>query len=265
MSYTVKSIIIYPIKSLQGIELDKAELVDYGLKYDRQWMLVDTNNQFLSQRQVAKMATLKTEIKDKSLIVTAPNKDSIQLDLNQQTRSDISVLVWDDTVLASKESDAVNHWFSQQLGITCTLVKLALNHHRLVDNSYAQRQESVAFSDGFPLLVVSQKNIELLNSKLDSAINMNRFRPNIIIDGLAAHEEDKLHSLIINNIEIKLVKPCSRCVIPSIDQTTGIKRPDVLRALMNYREMNKKIYFGMNALHQSTGFIEVKQIVSVID
>jgi len=264
MPYSVKSIFIYPIKSLQGIELEKSELVDYGLKYDRQWMLVNSDNQFLSQREITKLATFKTKIKGDILTVTAPNKDTIQLNLNSHSKANISVTVWEDTVLASKEPEKINSWFSEQLGMSCTLVKLALNQKRLVDNDFAQLQEAVGFADGFPLLIVAQKNIELLNAKLDSAIDMNRFRPNIVIDGLEAHEEDKLHSLIINNIEIKLVKPCSRCVIPAIDQLTGIKRPDILRALMGYREMNKKIYFGMNALHQSHGTIEVSQTVQVI-
>ncbi len=264
MSYRVKSLHIYPIKSLQGISITSAQLCDYGFEYDRQWMLIDTEHTFISQRTVPLMATLKTEINGNSLIVS--NKDSsITLDLNKQSESNIEVTIWRDTVQASTEAEEINEWFSQQLNTPCQLVKLAIDQKRLVDPTFAHSKETVGFADAYPLLIVAQSNIDLLNSKLEQPIDMNRFRPNIVIDGLSAHEEDKLHSIIINDIEIKLVKPCDRCTVPAVDQETGVKRPDVLRMLLTYRQFNKLIYFGMNGLHQSLGIIETGQIIKVID
>lgn len=265
MNYSVKSLHIYPIKSLQGIQLNTVTLVDYGFQYDRQWMLVDTENKFISQRTVPNMITLKPQISGDKLLVHGQNNQSIQLDLNNRSNSNIEVSIWKDTVHASLEDQNINDWFSQQLGITCKLVKLATKQDRFVDDNFAKNKETVGFADGFPLLVVSHSNIELLNSKLDTPVDMNRFRPNIVIDGLAAHEEDKLQSIIINNIEIKLVKPCERCQVPSIDQQTGEKRGDILRSLIKYRQFNKRIYFGMNGLHQSNGVIQVGQAIQVID
>jgi len=264
MSYHVKSLHIYPIKSLQGINLTSAKLVEYGFQYDRQWMLVDADNQFITQRTLPLMATLSTKI-EHNLLVVYTQKSQIKIDLNKDLSPDIEVTVWNDTVQACTESDEINHWFSQQLGIPCQLVKLAKDNLRQVDTVFAHNNESVGFADAFPLLVVSQSSIELLNSKLDNPIDMNRFRPNIVIAGLTPHEEDKLSSLIINGIEIKLVKPCDRCTVPSVDQKTGEKRGDVLRALIKYRQFNKNIYFGMNGLQQSIGTISVDQIVQVID
>lgn len=264
MSYHVKSLHIYPIKSLQGINLTSARLVEYGFQYDRQWMLVDVDNQFITQRTMPIMATLNTKIEHNLLIVST--KDSqIEINLNKESPSNIEVTVWNDSVQACTESDEINHWFSQQLGMPCQLVKLTKNNLRQVDTVFAHNNESVGFADAFPLLVVSQSNIELLNSKLDNPIDMNRFRPNIVIAGLTPHEEDKLSSLIINDIEIKLVKPCDRCTVPSVDQKTGQKRGDVLRALIKYRQFNKNIYFGMNGLHQSQGTISINQTIQVID
>lgn len=265
MNYSVKSLHIYPIKSLPGIELQTAQLLDYGFQYDRQWMLVDANHQFISQRTVPKMAKLKTHINGNKLIVSTKDNLSIELDLNRQADGDIEVTIWNDTVQASVEEQSINDWFSQQLELPCQLVKLANKQNRYVDKTFANNKETVGFADAFPLLVVSQSNIELLNSKLDTPIDMNRFRPNIVVDGLSAHEEDKLQSIVINNIDIKLVKPCERCQIPSIDQQTGEKRGDVLRALLKYRRFNNLIYFGMNGLHQANGIIKAGQTVNVID
>lgn len=265
MNYSVKSLHIYPIKSLQGLQLGSAQLVDYGFQYDRQWMLVDSNNTFISQRTVPKMATLKTKISADKLLVMGNNNASIELDLNRRSDSDIAVIIWRDTVQASVEKKTVNAWFSRQLGVACKLVKLAKKQARYVDKNFATHQETVAFADAYPLLVISQGSFELLNSKLDPPIDINRFRANIVIDGLKPHAEDKARSIIINATEIKLVKPCARCQVPSIDQKTGEKRADVLRALVKYRQFNKLIYFGMNGLHQSNGMIQKGQAVRLID
>ncbi len=264
MNYTVKSLHIYPIKSLQGIELSSVELTDTGFKYDRQWMLVDDNNTFITQRSYPKMARFKTAIVNDTLRVSMGGS-SIDLDLNKQSESNIEVTIWLDTVQACLEDENINNWFSQQLDMPCKLVKLALNKKRSVDNTFAKNQETVGFADAFPLLVVAHNNIELLNSKLNEPAEMNRFRANIVIDGLAPHEEDKIQSIIINDININLVKPCDRCTVPSVNQQTGEKRPDILRALIKYRQFNKKIYFGMNGIHQQNGIIEKGHFVKVID
>lgn len=265
MNYKVKSIHIYPIKSLQGINVTSSNLIATGLQYDRQWMLVDHNNQFITQRSFPQMATMQPAIKNDQLIVTAQNGDSITLDLNQESISDITVTVWRDTVKASLEKSFINDWFSEHLKTSCQLVRLASNEKRLIDKNYAFNNEIVSFADGYPLLIVSQSNIELLNSKLKESVDMNRFRPNIVIEGLSPHAEDKIQSLIINDINIKLVKPCERCNVPTIHQTTGDKRKDILRTLFDYRQIDKKIYFGMNAIHQSTGQIKVNQSVTVME
>lgn len=264
MSYSIDSLYIYPIKSLQGIRINRGLLVNEGLQYDRQWMLVDQHKQFLSQRKIAHMATLKTAIHNDTLVVSNAQGDSITLQLNARHAGNISVTVWHDTVMAYAENDSVNEWFSEQLGTPCKLVRLADNEQRLIDPDYAKAQEVVSFSDGFPLLIVAASNIDLLNSKLDMPVNMDRFRPNIVIDGLPPHGEDQIESIIINDIQIDLVKPCSRCSIPSIHQTSGIKRPDILRALLPYRQIGKKIYFGMNGIHKKCGLINTSDKIQII-
>lgn len=247
---------------MQGIELKEAQLCDYGLRYDRQWMLVDENNQFLSQRKLPHMAQFKTSITGSKLIVSHLN-ESIELDLTQISNADCEVTIWGDTVKASLESDTVNTWFSQQLMQPCKLVKLAKDQQRKVDSNYAKNNENVGFADGFPLLVLSYESINLLNSKLSESININRFRPNIIINGLAAHEEDNIKAIQIGNITIQLAKPCSRCVIPSIDQTTGEKNKGVLPALVKYRKKDNQVFFGMNGLHQSLGKLKQNAPVTI--
>lgn len=126
---------------------------------------------------------------------------------------------------------------------------------------YAKPDQIVGFADGFPLLIISRASIQQLSDKLAEGIDSNRFRANMIIDGCEAHAEDGWSSLSVNSIEIQLAKPCSRCVIPSIDQQTAEKHPSLLRTLASYRRRDGKVYMGQNGLHLSPGILSTGQIV----
>ncbi len=267
MSAFIQSLYIYPIKSCQGISYDRLELVKTGFKYDRHWMLVDKNGHFLSQRQHPDMARIKTSITTDSLVVSN-SSISTQLEIPLSTTEfasgkNITVKIWNDHCSASLVSADASLWFSNFLGIDCDLVYLADSEQRLVDPDYASKKEQLGFADGFPLLIMSRSTIDLLNDKLTEKVNINRFRANIIIDGCDAHAEDLWSKITVNHIDILLAKPCSRCVIPRIDQQSAEKHTSLLKTLASYRRMNGKVYVGQNGLHQSNGLISVGLPVSV--
>ena len=265
MNLSIHSLHIYPVKSCRGIDLTAAELVHTGIKYDRHWMLVDEKGDFLSQRTHPRMATIVCALSDQSLLITAPGQPELEVPLEQDADSYRLVNIWADTCNAVIVSAQASHWFSQVLGLKCDLVFLPDSEHRQVDTRYAAPGKRVGFADGFPLLIVSLASIDLLNSKLEQKVDINRFRPNIVIDGCPPHAEDDWSRIIIGDIEIQLAKPCSRCVIPSIDQNSSEKHPTLLKALASYRRYDNKVLFGQNGLHNGPGRIHVGQKVTVTD
>ena len=257
MTCTIHSLYIYPIKSCHGIRVDSAELVDTGFQYDRHWMLVDDNGQFLSQRQQAKMATIHTRLEDHWLVVSHADKSDLRIPLQQAQQTLIPVQIWGDALQASTVSDAADDWFRDVLQMNCRLVFLPASEPRAVDPDYASPDQIVGFADGFPLLVMTLASAQTLSEKLGEAVNIERFRPNIVLDGCAAHAEDHWANIRINDIIIDLPKPCSRCVIPSIDHDNAQKHPTLLKTLAAYRRHDGKVYVGQNGLHRSQGRLSV--------
>ena len=263
MSPVIHSLHIYPIKSCQGIDYKSVELTATGFKYDRHWMLVDKQGNFLSQRQFPDMAKINTAITDQLLLVNGEGAPQLEVPLQSDSNRQRVVKIWNDTCTANTVSTQASQWFSDFLGIDCGLVTLADTEHRLVDPHYATEKQRVGFADGFPLLILSRSTASLLSDKLAETININRFRANIIIGDCAAHDEDSWSKISVNNIDIVLAKPCSRCVIPSINQQSAEKHPSLLKTLASYRRLNGKVYVGQNGLHQSNGIITVGQAVIV--
>ncbi len=265
--YKLSEIIVYPVKSLGGFSVDSAEVTDRGLKYDRRWMLVDENNQFLTQRKFHKMALLQTKITNNSLVVfnkTNP-ADKIEVELNPAIDQIEKAIVWDDTVDVFTYSDAINNWFSEQLNTNCRLVYMPDESKRVVDPEYAKQNELTSLADGYPFLIIGEESLKLLNSKLDTPLPMNRFRPNLVSTGGEPHEEDTWEQFKINDIIFKPVKPCARCVVTTVDQSTGEKGTEPLKTLAAYRQTdNNKVNFGMNLLHEGKGIVSVGEELSII-
>lgn len=256
----ISELYIYPVKSLAGIKLSSSTLSQFGLRYDRRWMIVDTAGKFLSQRELPKMATIKTSIVNDKLVLTH-NEKSINVAEIQPLSERITVTVWNDTLEAVKTDDQVNRWLSQVLAQDCQLVYMHKQAKRQIDKDYAENNQYVSFADAFPILVISQASLDELNSKLDKPVNINRFRANMIVSGSKAHEEDYWQDLSINDIQFKAVKKCSRCIIPSINQSTG-KQDNVkmLSVLNRYRKEDKKIKFGQNLIYKNASAIQGKII-----
>ena len=262
---TVSQLFIYPIKSLGGIELTSVEVGERGFKNDRRWMLVDENNQFMTQRDTLEMALLKTSFNKDSLQVTFKSNvsENILIPLTITNRKRITVRIWDDTCDAIEPGDFFNEWFSDILKKTCKLVYMPDDSLRKVDGNYATNEEITSFSDGYPILLIGQASLEELNSRLKYPVPINRFRPNMVFTGSSAFEEDEFEQFTIGAINFMGVKLCGRCVMTTIDQNNAIKHKEPLQTLSTYRQANNKIYFGQNLLHTGTGMVNIHDEVNV--
>jgi len=265
--FVLSEINIYPIKSLGGIILTKAQLEDRGLQYDRRWMLVDEEGIFITQRKHFELALLEVSITKGKLVVshkTSPEQ-TISFALDEDNGVQIPVIIWNDTATGLEVNKAVSKWFSDFLKFSVRLVKMPLAEKRLVDPRYASNEEVVSFADGYPCLIIGQSSLDGLNEKLRDPIRMDRFRPNFVFTGGVPHIEDTFKTFYIGETLFSAVKPCARCVLITIDQQTGEKGQEPLRTLASYRTINKKIMFGQNLLHQHNGVIAVGDQLKVID
>jgi hypothetical protein len=254
---------LYPIKSCAGIALREAVATEAGLMHDgihdRLWMLVNERGEFLTQREHPRMALIAPRILPGALQVDAPGMDALVIGLDASSGSaaiEREVSVWRDRVPALDCGEECAAWFSRFLGARCRLVRFHPRARRLVNRERSGgREVGTLFADGYPMLVISQAALDELNVRLGAAgrepLPMNRFRPNLVIDDVEAHEEDHAALLDFGAVRLKPVKPCPRCPIPSIDQATGLRGPDPLDVLRGYREGVggiSGIAFGMNAI-----------------
>jgi len=262
----VSQLFIYPIKSLSGIARQTVEITGTGFKHDRRWMLVDEKHVFISQRTHPQMVLLHTAETDTGFTVSKYNDDtlSINIPFSITLVKNIKVTIWDDVCDAIEVSDRHNEWFSEMLNIKCKLVYMPDDSKRMVDKQYARNGEITSFSDGYPMLMISEASLENLNSKLKHTLPINRFRPNIVFTGGYAHIEDEMAAFAIDGINFLGVKPCSRCVITTINQRTAAKGTEPLTTLSRYRLKNNKIYFGQNVLHQQNGVIHVGDEIKIV-
>lgn len=263
---TIEQLWIYPIKSCAGISLTEAELTETGLAYDRSWMVVDAQGDFVTQRELPRMALIQPSFKLGQLVLRAPGMLALHLALDA-AESPLRVRVWDDAVDAYDMGDVAAQWFSDFLGpdAPAGLKRLRLARfdpevRRLCSLKWTGGREAVTqFADGFGLLVTSSASLAELNARLAPAghtpVDGRRFRPNIVLGGLEAHDEDRIGPMHVATAEgvavIETVKPCARCPIPNIDPETAIASPAVGDALQTYRQdprMNGAITFGMNAI-----------------
>lgn len=260
----ISELYIYPIKSLGGISLQKAEVTDRGFKYDRRWVLIDNNNRFLSQREVANMALLKVGLGDNGLTVTnTTNADSLFIPFTLAKNEFLEVTIWDDACSAQLVSDEADDWFTQVLGLNCRLVYMPDDSHRPTDPRYADNNIT-SLSDGYPFMMIGQASLDELNSYLEEVLPMNRFRPNIVFTGGLPFQEDIMDEFTINNIHFNGVKLCARCNITTINQDDASKGKEPLKTLAGYRSKNKKIYFGQNVVHAGVGVVTVGDKLKVL-
>jgi hypothetical protein len=258
---TVSALTLYPIKSCAGIDLPEATLALSGLVaqgvHDREWMLVTREGLFLTQREYPRMALVVPRIEADALVVEAPNMPPLRLPLaHDDAAATLQVQIWDHSVPAADCGDAAAAWFADVLGGACRLVRFRPDVQRPTSTKWTGGVPAeTRFSDGYPFLLIGQASLDDLNAKLAAAgrapLPMNRFRPNLVVEGIEAFEEDFVASFAGEGVVLRPVKPCARCPIPAIDQATGIPGPDPLDILQAYRanpRLEGAVSVGMNCI-----------------
>ena len=259
---TLAELTLYPIKSCGGIALQEASITPSGLAsgliHDREWMAVDSQGQFITQRTHPAMATITPSIEQNEMVLRAPGMTALAIPLERagDHGTSMEVRVWKDHLPAIDSGNAAANWFSTILREDCRLVRFASHAKRVASPKWTRGMEATTlFSDSFPFLVLSQASLDDLNEKLlaegREALPMNRFRPNIVIAGVPAYAEDRTQSLQAGDVILELVRPCQRCPIPSIDQMTGLAGPnpnDILKTYHTSELLNNAVTFGMHAI-----------------
>ena len=264
----ISQLVVYPVKSCAGVSVKEALLTETGLEFDRAWMVVDERGDFLTQRELPRMALIQPLLKYHEMILRAPGMLALHVKLDE-VEAPVRVRVWDEEVAAYDMGKVAAQWFTDFLGTTARLVRFDPEHQRISDLKWTGGVESLnQFNDGFALLVISEASLIQFNEKMlaggTAAVSMARFRPNIVLGdagdasdvvGLSPHDEDRLALLHIATgegvVQLKPVKPCPRCPIPNIDPVTGTSSPEVGDVLQTYRQdarVNGAVTFGVNAI-----------------
>ena len=256
---TLSALFVHPIKSCGGIEVRESLIVETGLEFDRAWMVVDEHGEMHTQRSLPRMALVQPTLRSEDMVLRAPGMLALHLRLDT-VEAATRVKVWGDVVKAYDMGDLAAQWFSDFLGTPIRLVRFDPEERRLSNPQWAGEIEAEnAFADGFPLLVANAASLADLNTRLAARgaapVTMARFRPNLVLSGLQAYDEDHLHELRIaapeGTVTLRLVKPCIRCTIPNVNPATAETSPEVGDTLAAYRadvRMQGRITFAMNAV-----------------
>jgi len=256
VSCNVSGLFVYPIKGCGGVSVQSASVVSRGLAHDRRYMLVDPGGAFITQREEPSLARVQMAIAG-DVLEASSSEGVCTMPLAPVSGQEMSVTVWDDTVTAWTQDPAVDAYFSAYLRRPVRLVYMPNSTHRVVDPKYAGPTDITSFSDGFPLLVISEASLAELNERLAVPVPMNRFRPNVVLGGATPFQEDEHSAFEAGGLAFRIVKACSRCVVVTTDQATGEVGKEPLATLATYRKQGNKVMFGQNVLVQREGSLHV--------
>ena len=258
MSARIDALWLYPIKGCRGLRVPGATLAQTGLEVDgigdREWVVVDESGEFLSQRELPKMALIETRLTGESLRLRAP--DMLQLDVPFASEGEVlKVKVWNDEVAAVTQGEIADAWLTQFLGQRCRLMRFDPLASRVSNAKYTGAVTApYKFADAFALLVCSTASLSGLNARLAArgaaAVAIERFRPNIVLDGIEAFDEDYIDQITINGARLQVVKPCVRCTVPNVDAATGEPGFEPGATLATFRNDTRAggLTFGVNAI-----------------
>lgn len=246
----IASLHIYPVKSCRGIDVGAARIVPTGLEWDRRWMIVDARDQFITQRSHPKLATITVAVGDGRLTLSAEGHPPLVVDVAHGGPAR-QVMIWDDACRAIDAGDVPAAWLKQVLDDKLRLVRIDERAPRLANPEYVGPEpQPVTFTDGYPVLMISNESLADLNQRLPEPIPMARFRPNIVIEGVSAYAEDEMALFHLGPVVLRGVKLCTRCSVTATDQLSGARDPhqQPLRALGKYRHDYelRGVIFGQN-------------------
>lgn len=262
----VSEIWVYPIKGLGGQKVESAFASESGFKNDRRFMLVDTNNRFISQRSHSKMARLAVKLTEGYIHVTDKIDSSVsfRFSVNDlENNSEFITIVWKSKVESIGFHKYINDWFSNFLGDQVKLVGQKEIGTRKRSIPFKTDKIGMSFADGYPYLVLSKASVRDLSSRVDTTVDYRQFRANIIIEDSAAYEEDMLSAFSLSNSSFKMVKPCKRCPVININQDTGETSINLTKEIVKYRRSGNAVIFGMNAANMKEGIVNVGDVLNL--
>lgn len=254
---------VYPVKACAGISLESAQLVRRGLALDRRYMLVDRAGVFVSQRELPQLSQVSTALVGDRIELKAPQLATLSLPQQLESGESVPYQVWGSTGRALAHAEG-SRWFSSFLGDQVSLVYMPDDELRPVNPARAAPGDIVSFADGYPLLLISQESLDDLNARLAAPIEMRRFRPNLVIAGVAPYAEDGFSRVRIGSVTFRGVKRCDRCSVTTVDPATGQRGKEPLRTLARYRLEDGKVWFGMNLIHDACGKLDLGDTVSLL-
>ena len=229
----------FPLKSGKGESLPQARLDKLGLEGDRRWMLVDeASGRFLTQRADPKMSQLSALWNATGgLTLSAQGFEALDVAVPDPDTDLRGVTIWRDTLRVPDAGDAAADWLSRFVEKPVRLVHVPLPRARTTEAGYGRDDDQVAFADGYPLLLIGQASLDDISHKVGRPLDMLRFRPNLVIEGSEAFAEDGWKRIRIGDVEFRVVKSCSRCILTTVDPHTGVRdeQREPLATLMTYR------------------------------
>ena len=260
----LSDIVVYPVKSLNGLHVKSASVEEKGLALDRRWMLIDGEGRFLTQRQHPELVFFKIINNGEGFEISHRNKPgqiTIPYRLTEGIKTEVTI--WKDTVQAVLGEHGWGEWLSEILGFECNIVYIPTVADRPIKKQWSINGETVGFADAYPYLVVGQASLNDLNKKLDAPIDMARFRPNLVFEGGKPYEEFTWKEFMVGNNRFVGLKPCQRCVMITIDQETGKKGKEPLKTLLK-QKIDNKIVFGQHAVAMDHGVINIGDQIKLI-
>jgi uncharacterized protein len=276
---TIAALFVYPVKSCAGVQVNEAILTETGLEFDRAWMLVDEQGEFVTQRELPRMCLIQPTLKHYEMVLRAPGMLALHIALNA-VEQPCRASIWGQDCAAYDMGDTAAQWFTdflaQELPARAHAKKLRMvrfdpEHRRASNKKWTKDVVALnQFSDGYPILVLSDAAVDGLNARLaaqgQAEVTVQRFRPNIVLAGMEAHDEDQITTMHITtqegHVELALVKPCPRCPIPNVNPVTAVPSPEVGDTLQSYRQdarLDGAVTFGMNAITLQ-GFEQVLRV-----
>jgi uncharacterized protein YcbX len=261
----VSALYVYPVKACRGIALTRARIEARGVRHDRRWAIVDESGTTLTQRTHPVLALVDVAIAGDTLVLasSAAGAPALRLPLSPEGGRRRRVTVWRDTVDALDVGDEAGGWVTQLLGVPASIVFMPDDVERAVNPKYARAGDIVGFADAYPLLLATTASLADLNARMEHPLPMDRFRPNVVVDGSAAWAEDAWTRLQLGALPVRVAKPCERCVVTTTDQRTGERGVEPLRTLATFRRRDNDVLFAVNGVPDAHGDVAIGDPVTV--